>query len=265
MAAVWLAAASVFALQSGDVNTLSSGWSATSHGGSSSSSGSSSNSSHSHSSHSSESTNTSSVGWKIGALGASCTATCVTQNMMCSEEKMAEHYAKIGTVHEINKILTSFGRDACTEPTCYGPDDVWNIPNFAPVEGENEVFCAITNTTERALDTFDCCAAPPEDSHRVCWCAEGEAPECPTADDDASGSESGSDSGSNSSSHSGSSGSSGSSKSGSSKGEGSSGSGHGGGHGGGGGGNGGWKKSHYGSKSGSYGSKSGSYGVSGSR
>ena len=118
-------------------------------------------------------------GWYAGAPGASCTATCFANGLVCREVASMKHNGDVDTGEELYAMAISLGADPAHLPasgTCSGclvggvetgcsNDDV---PVF---EGPNGPRGCVFSDPNREIETYDCNRAPtPTTKIRPCWC-----------------------------------------------------------------------------------------------
>ena len=118
-------------------------------------------------------------GWYAGAPGASCTATCRANGLVCRDAALMEHNGDVDTGEELYAMAISLGADPAHLPasgTCSGClvggvetgcSDT-DVPVF---EGPNGPRGCVFSDPNRGIETYYCYQIPiPLTKIRPCWC-----------------------------------------------------------------------------------------------
>ena len=118
-------------------------------------------------------------GWYAGAPGASCTATCRANGLVCRDAALMEHNGDVDTGEELYAMAISLGADPAHLPasgTCSGClvggvetgcSDT-DVPVF---EGPNGPRGCVFSDPNRGIETYYCYSTPYQATKiRPCWC-----------------------------------------------------------------------------------------------
>jgi len=107
------------------------------------------------------------AGWYASGEVTGCDAACGAKGLVCTENGLFNHNSDVDTTEKvltlINQLGESTGDTDCSDEWGDNPD----VPQWRPTHCNRA-------TVNRALDTFDCTAAPKADPgrQRLCYCHE---------------------------------------------------------------------------------------------
>ena len=107
------------------------------------------------------------AGWFLGAQGTSCSDTCATADLLCSEGDMLQHNAEVDSASELIAVLTGvFGFNPCGAGWPSGQYGTGlDVPNYKRSWDQ-----CYTSAEGRALNTLNC-RHTAADSQRLCYCS----------------------------------------------------------------------------------------------